>query len=103
MTRLSLPFCIVLQRKALMAFPVECPPHSGHGAAFSSPQKAMAFMGGRTNHWDWEFKFLSRPTLPELLADLQRISFLGICHNPDLDGSGGTRFSLEQLQAECPE
>jgi len=62
----------------------------------------MAFMAPRGDHSDWEFKLISRPTLHEVLAELQSIAYRGICHDPNPDGSGGMLLSLEQVRLQCP-
>jgi hypothetical protein len=37
----------------------------------------------RGDNTDWEFKFISRPTLPEVLKEFEQIGIRGICHDPD--------------------
>jgi hypothetical protein len=70
-------------------------PSQGYIAAFSTVEKAAAFMF-RRGDTEWRMKLVSRPTLQETLESLRAIGARGLAFNPEDDGTG-TLIDFEKL------
>jgi len=92
---LRFPFWIVTQHRGLISKPVEPPGMLGFIAAFSSAERATAFMVSR-GETVWENRLVSRSSLQEWLTDLRRLGAKGLCLDPCRE-NGGTPIPFDEL------
>jgi hypothetical protein len=96
MPKLPLPVLIVGQRQGEDILRMESTGTPGYAASFSTLTRASEFVQA-AGESAWEFTLITRPAMPQLIADLIRQGLLGLCHDQDASGSGGLVFTLEEL------
>jgi hypothetical protein len=94
MCEIAFPFCVVLARQSGMTLPLA--PSQGYIAAFSTVEKASAFMF-RRGDTDWRMTLVSRPTLESVIESLQSLGARGLAFNPEQE-SLGTLIDFEKLR-----
>jgi hypothetical protein len=93
MSEITFPFCIVMARHGSITLPVT--PAHGYIAAFSTVEKAAAFMFQRGDI-DWRMTLISRPTFAKTIESLRLLGVKGFAFNPEGD-SPGTLLDLDGL------
>ena len=99
MSRLSLPLLIVGRRLRQDTLRMQSKGMPGYAATFSTLEKASDFLEAYGES-SWEFTVVTRPAMPDLISDLDRHGLLGICHDQQPDGTGGTAFTLADLRRQ---
>lgn len=76
---MTFPFCVVMAREGQITLPLA--PKPGYVAAFSSVEKAAAFMFARGDT-NWHMTLVTRPTLAALIENLSLLGVKGFCLDP---------------------
>jgi hypothetical protein len=87
MQAITFPFCVVTSHQADISLPVVPSDVTGYVAAFSTVEKASAYMmaAGRTN---WQLWLVSRPTFDSLVEMFRQLGVKGFCFDPSQDECG---------------
>jgi hypothetical protein len=94
MCEITFPFCVVLARQSGMTLPLA--PSQGYLAAFSTIEKAAAYMC-RRGDTDWKMTLVSRPTLEMTVESLQSLGARGLAFDPEQERLG-TLIDFEKLR-----
>ncbi len=76
---MTFPFCVVMAREGQITLPLA--PKPGYVAAFSSVEKAAAFMFARGDT-NWHMTLVTRPTLAGVVENLSLLGVKGFCLDP---------------------
>jgi hypothetical protein len=81
MATLPFPFCIITSRHADISLPVVPTDAMGYVAAFSTVEKATAYMQAMDQK-NWQLRLVSRPTLDVLVTTLRALGVKGFSLDP---------------------